>query len=131
MILKILKYALDSLFVCLFVFKYDLFKSSIIYLNAQLIFQTFELITFFVLIDSKHANDIEVFVILVPPERRVAKVRIVEELSATLCPSDRLSLGVTVNHCRIYWRKQRDSSVKEKTCQCLMFDVTYRERSSA
>ena len=101
-ILKILKYALDSLFVCLFVFKYDLFKSSIIYLNAQLIFQTFELITFFVLIDSKHANDIEVFVILVPPERRVAKVRIVEELSATLCPSDRLSLGVTVNHCRIY-----------------------------
>ena len=51
---------------------------------------------------SEHANDIVLVVVHVFPSGRAAEVWIVKELSPTLCPPDRLSLGVLVDHGRVY-----------------------------
>ena len=50
---------------------------------------------------SEIANDIELVVVLVLPERGVAEVGIIEELATTLSPADRLSLRVPVDDCRV------------------------------
>ena len=53
------------------------------------------------LLDSEHANDIEVFVVRVLPEFWIAEVGIVQELSSALRPTNRLSLSVSVQHSRV------------------------------
>ena len=74
---------------------------------------------------SEGAHYVEIVVVDVFPEGRVAEIGVIHELPTTLGPSDRLRLGVSVDDCRVYYINNQVRDIFE------IYSLdTYKERNS-